>query len=359
MIEISDLAVASLLRGNQKRYLRVESWYDDQLLDDDIPVSVAREETDRSSSVPERVTLTVPRLARGVDYTPGRIDSPLGANGQVLKISIGIDVGSGSVEWLQRGWFVITSAEKRGDSIEVEAAGLLFKIAEARLVNPLQPSGTFKSTIQNLIEPALTVDFDSALTDRAVPASVNYDDDRLGALETTLAAWPAVADVTAEGFLYVTTADDPTEVSIALTSGQGGTIIEAHGISTREDVYNAVVAQGTTSDGGLVRGVAYDLTGPKRSGGPFNELPVPLYFDSPLITTQAQANSAATSRLKTLKRNTSINYDVEMVPHPALQVGDRVTLTTFDLTAAAGIIEALSLPLVAQGGSQTLRVRLL
>jgi len=352
VIELTDLAEAALLRGNQRRYLNIESWYDDELVDDDLPVSQGREEVDRASNVPERVTFSVPKRARGVSYLPTEIDSPLAANGQVVRVSLGIGTSQDQVEWLQRGWFVITSSEPRGDQIEVECAGLLWKIQEARLVNPLQPSGTFKSTIQNLVEPALTVEFDPTLSDRAVPTSVNYDDDRLGALNATLAAWPAVAEVNADGYLYVTSASDPATVSLALSSGTGGTVIEKATTSTREGIYNAVVAQGTASDGALVRGVAYDTTGPKRSGGPFNELPVPLFFDSPLITTQAQANTAAASRLVTLKRQTGVFYDVRMVPHPALQTGDRVTLD-----GLAGVVEALTLPLTAGGGEQTLRVR--
>lgn len=358
MIELSELAAAALLKGNQRRYVRVESWYDDALLDDNIPVSGGDLEIDRTSSVPERLTLTVPIEAKRTmdgtrfDYTPGAIDHPLSANGQLLRLTIGIGIISDQVEWLNVGWFVITESEASDDEVRVEAAGLLWKIQEARLVNPLQPSGTFKSTIQDLVEPALTVEFDSALTDRAVPSSVNYDDDRLGALETTLAAWPATADVTAAGTLYVTTADDPATVSLALSTSTGGTVIEATGASTREGIYNAVVMQGTASDGALIRGVAYDTNGPKRSGGPFNELPVPLFQDSPLITTQAQANAAALTRLATLKRSTSQQWTVRMVPHAALQVGDRITVD-----GTPYIVEALTLPLLADGGEQKLRVR--
>lgn len=358
MIEISEIAAASLLKGNQRRFLRVESWYDDQLLDDDIAIFSGAEDVDRSSNVPERVTLTVPRVAKRTydgqryDYTPGDLLAPLAANGQMLRVVVGIGVGYGNVEWLTRGWFVITDSEADGDEVRVEAGGLLWKIQEARLINPLQPSGTFKSTIRNLVEPALTVEFDSVLVDRSVPASVNYDDDRLDALNATLDAWPAVAEVTSEGFLYVTTVDDPADVSVALTTTSGGTVVKRVGKSTRDQVYNAVVAQGTLSDGGLVRGVAYDLNGPKRSGGPFNELPVPLFFDSPLITSQAQATAAAASRLTKLKRTTSQEFSVEMVPHPALQVGDRITID-----GVAYVIEASSLPLTAGGGEQKMRVR--
>jgi len=353
MIEISDQAASVLLSGNQTRRIRVESWYDDQLLDDDVPVTDGREETDRSLNVPERVTLTVPRTRRGVDYTPGELLSPLAANGQRLRILVGVGIGNGQYEWLQRGWFVITNSVRRGDQISVEAAGMLWLIQEARLVNPFQPSTNFVTSIRALVEPALTVEFDSALVDRSIPSTVNYDDDRLGALETTLTAWGAVADVTPDGFLYVTSSDDPATVSLELSSGVRGTVIQSSGESTRDGVFNAVVAQGTATDGGLVRSVAYDLNGPKRSGGPFNDLPVPFYFDSPLITTQAQAAAAARTRLATIKRGTGIMKDVEMVPHPALEVGDRVTLDGVD-----GIVEQYTLPLTAAGGAATAKVRL-
>lgn len=353
MIPISDAAAASLLRGNQKRSIRVESWYDDQLLSDDLPVEDGRDEVDRGSNVPERVTFTVPLRSGGVDFTPDDLLSPLAANGQTVRVSLGIEIGFEEIEWMQRGWYVITQSEVRGDAVEVEAAGLLWKIDEARLVSPLQPSGTFKSTIQRLVEPALTVEFDSSLVDRAVPASVNYDEDRLGALQTTLNAWPATAEVVADGYLLVSPVGDPTVASVALSSGPGGTVIKKVGRSTRDGVYNAVVAEGQTSDGNVVRGVAYDLNGPKRAGGPFNELSVPFFFTSPLITTAAQAQAAANSRMLSLKRSLSFTYDVEMVPHPALQAGDRVTLD-----GAAGIIEKLNTPWHAGGGSQSATIRM-
>jgi hypothetical protein len=353
MITISSAAASSLLRGNQKRFVRVESWYDDQLLSDNLPVEGGKEDVDRGSNVPERVTFSVPIRSGGVDYTPSDLLSPLAANGQVIRVSLGIEIAFEEIEWMQRGWFVITDSEVRDDAVEVEAAGLLWKIDEARLVSPYQPSGTFKSAIQKLVEPALTVEFDSTLVDRAVPAGINYDDDRLAALQTTLDAWPARADVTEEGYLLVSPVADPVTVSVALSTGPGGTVISKVGRSTRDGVYNAVVVEGQTADGGVVRGVAYDLNGPKRSGGPFNELPMPLFMSSPLVTTAAQAQAAANSRLLTLKRSLSFTYDVEMVPHPALQAGDLVTLD-----GEPGVIERLSTPWSAGGGSQTATIRM-
>ncbi len=357
MIDLSSAAAAALLRGNQRRYVRVESWRDDTLLDDDVPVAAGSLEVDRSSNVPERLSLSVPRYDRGVDYTPTDQAGPLAASGQRLRVQVGIGLAAGEVEWLQLGWFVLLSAEPRGDTIEVEAAGLLWLIQEARLINPLQPSGTLQSTIRQIVEPALTVVFDAGLTDRAVPSTINYDNDRLGALNATLDAWPAAASVTADGYLSVVPATDPAAAVLELTDGAGGTVIQARGTSTRDGVFNAVVAEGQTSDGGIVRGVAYDLTSRNRYGGPFSPLAVPFFFDSPLLTTQTQAQTAAATRLATLLRSTAQLYDVDLVPYPALEDGDRITLTTDRYGSFDAVVEALTLPLLAAGGNMALTVR--
>lgn len=358
MIEVSDAAAAILTAGQQIRYLRAEAWLDDELLDDDVPVAAGTLEIDRSLAVPERLTLSVPAVVRGANYTPVT-GSPLAADGQRLRLQAGVGIGGGQVEWLQLGWFVILSAERQDDTVAVTAAGMLSLIQEARLVNPFQPTDGFVATVRSLVEPALTVDIDAGLTDRSVPASVNLTEDRLANLNAVLDAWPAVAAVTADGYLSVVPAgDSPTAVAI-LSSSAGGTVIRAAGTSTREGVYNAVVATGTDSNGAVVRGVAYDTTGPKAYGGAFNPLPVPFYFDSPLLTTTDQAQAAAETRLATIMRTTVASYDVTMVPNPALQVGDRVLATDVDLGLAAApmIIEHLSLPLTADGGEQTMTIR--
>ncbi len=352
MITISAQAASSLLRGNQRRYVRMESWYDDRLLHDDIPVISGGEEVNRNAMVPERITFSVPRTDRGYDFTPVAIDDPLAANGQRLRVLLGVQIGVDEIEWLQRGWFVITESDPRGDVIEVTAAGLLFKIQEARLVNPFQPSGTMQSCIRRLVEPALTVNFDAAPADRSVPANANYDQDRLQALNITLSAWGAAADVDADGVLVVDQGDDMSTVQLAMKSTTGGTITRKSGVSTREGVYNAVVAQGVNATGGVVRGVAYDYTGPKGVGGPFNELAVPFYFESPLITTTSEASKAANTRLKTLRRNSSTMFTVECVPHPAIQAGDLLTID-----GQRVIVEGLNLPYTAEGGAMTLTVR--
>lgn len=356
MIPLTQEAASVLTRSYGLR-LSVESWLGDQLLADDIPVDAGSEEVDRSLRVPERVTLTVPRYDRGVGWSPTSDDHPLAANGQRLRVQVGIALDGGRVEWLQRGWFVVEETTADRDSVSVTAVGLLALIDEARLVSPYQPSGTIASTLRGLVEPALTVTYDAALVDRAVPSGINFDEDRLAALMELLDAWGADAYVTEDGYLSVVPAVQAAVPVLSLTDGVGGTVIEAIGSSTREGAYNVVVARGTASDGGQVQGVAYDALGPKRFGGDFNPLPVPYYYSSPLLTTVAQAASAAQTVLARMRRTTSREFTVRTVPHPGLQVGDVVSLTVGGDTALPCSVEALTLPYTADGGAQTLRVR--
>jgi hypothetical protein len=354
MITLSAAATDTLTRGHQ-RYFSVESWRNGVLLAADVPCVTGTEEVDRSLRVPERVTFTVPREDRGDTWAPGDDPAhPLAANGQTLRVKLGVGLAFGSIEWFQRGRFLIRSAEPNGDTVNVEAVGMLSWVDEARLVSPYQPSGTFASTLRGLVEPALTVAFSTALVDRSVPTGASYDEDRLGAVLELLDAWAADAVVDTEGVLQVVPAAQTLTPVLALTDGAGGTVINTSGSSTRDGAYNAVVARGTAPDGGQVQGVAYDTStsSPKYYGGPFNPLPVPMFFASPLLTSSYEASLAAATILARIQRQTGTLYTVDMVPHPGLQVGDVVTVN-----GTQASVETLTLPYHADGGQQRLTVR--
>lgn len=357
MIDLTAAATSVLTRGF-RYHLAVESYRDGELLAESVPVAAATEETDRSLRVPERVTLTVPRIDRGISWSPVTDDHPLAANGQRLRVQLGIGLTGNQVEWFQRGWFVIADSKANGDDVTVTALGLLTLIDEARLIAPYQPSGTLASTLRGLVEPALTVVVDSGLTDRSVPSGVNYDEDRLGAVLELVDAWPADLRTDPGGFLRVAPVDQSSTPVLALTDGAGGTVIRASGGSTREGAATVVVARGTASDGGQVQGVAYDLSGgPKSYGSPFNPLPVPFFFPSPLLTTVGQATAAAATVLARKQRQTAREFRVEMVPNPAVQTGDVVSITTDDYAGLLCTVEALALPYTPDGGPQTLTLR--
>jgi len=352
VITVSSTAL-DILTGSFQLEVAVDVWLGDQLIADDVPIASGSEDTDRTIAVPERVTLTLPRRDRGTDW--GAIDSPIAANGQRLRVSIGIGAGGSGTEWFDRGWFLIDDVAIDGNSVQVTAVGLLKLLSEARLISPFTPTGTITTALRSLIEPALPVAFDAALTDRAVPAGVNYSDDRLGNVSEILDAWPAEAYVDESGVLQVIPVVTPTVAVASLTDGVGGTVVSAASRTSRDNAYNVVVARGTASDGGQVQGVAYDLLGAHAYGGPFNPLPVPFFYQSPLITTVAQAQSAASTRLATLKRGNGTQFDVECVPNPTLQVGDAVNVTVNGV-AQLCTIEALQLPYTVGDSSSPQRL---
>lgn len=340
---------------------RVESWLGGVLLADDIPVADATEEVDRTLRVPERLTFTVPITDRGVSYDPTLDPAhPLAPYGQQVRVSVGVDLAPGVTEWVTRGWYLIQDADVDGDTVSVTAVGLLGLVEEARFVSPFQPSSTIVATLRKLIEPALTVVVDSALTDRSVPSGITWDEDRLGAVTELLDAWPADAFVTGEGYLHVTAPADSSSSVLSLNDGATGTFVDRTLKLTRDGAATVVVARGEATDGAVVQGVAYDLTGgPLAYDGPFNPLPVPYFFSSPLLTTNAQARSAASTVLARLRRSSRQDLQVEAVPHYALQAGDRITLESerLGIESQDAIVETLTMPLTAGGGAMQASVR--
>ncbi|MFI0900557.1 DUF5047 domain-containing protein [Streptomyces sp. NPDC020983] len=350
-----------VVTGSYTMEMRVSSWLGDELLADDIPIADGTETRDRSLAVPEQLTLSVPRRDTGVSWEPVQPTDPLAAYGQQLHVDYGVDVG-GHFEWIRRGVFLITDSSADDMTVSVTCEGLLSLINEARLAAPFQPSGTLVSTVRALVEPALTVQVDGALTDRTVPLGLEWDDDRMAALQEVLTAWPAAARVTEDGLLLVEPVTDGTPGSpvLALTDGVGGTVIRWSGATTRDGAFNAVVAQGEDATGAQITGVAYDTDGnsPYRIGGPYSPLMVPYFYSSSLLTTVAQCRAAAATRLTTLRRTASRTLDVTCHPHPGLVPGDIVSVTSADngLTGALASIETLELPYSPGQMSMTVRM---
>lgn len=357
MINVSALARTVIESGSFVYETRASAWLGGRLLAEDIPIAGGSyEETDRSLAVPERVQLTVPRRAGGVDWTPTEARSPLAANGQTIKISIGVGTGSATSEWFPRGEFLIQDTMADGETISVQAVGLLALIDEAKFVTPFQPSGTITGTLRKLLEPAVTVNLAAAPADRAVPASaVNWDSDRLAAVGELLDAWPADLLMHEQGYARVVPAATPTvgDAVRSFTDAAGGTVISATGRSSRDGGFNVVVATGYAADGGEVRGTAYVASGPWQFGtGTATPLPVPFGYSSPLLTTNVQCASAARSVLaRKMRAGVLRRFTIVCPPDPTLQAADPVLVTTDDgaLVDELCTVEAFTLPYTASG----------
>jgi hypothetical protein len=341
MIEVPAAVRAVIDSGSFTYYVRASAWLGDQLLAEDVPIDDAAEETDTTLNVPERVRLTVPRYARGIDWSPTTDTHPLAAKGQTLKISLGIGLAGDQVEWFQRGEFLFTESVEREDAVDA----------------PFQPAGTLGGTLRALIEPAVSVDLDASPADRAVPTSeINWDSDRLGAVGELLDAWPAVLRMHAQGYAEVIPDVAPTEAVRSFTNGTGGTIVTAAGRTTRDGGFSIVVATGYAADGGEVRGIAEVTSGPWAYGtGPANPLPVPFGYTSPLLTTNGQCAAAAMTVLRRKMRAAVLrSYVITCPPDPTLQAGDPVEITTDHVDQLLCTVESLGLPY--SPNTMTLRV---
>jgi hypothetical protein len=376
VITVSSAASTVLTRRTFRYTCRAAVTLGGQVLAEDVPIAAGREESDDSLRVPTRVTLTVPRVVAGVDWTPDGPEHPLAPYGQHIHVKLGIDLGSGLTEWIDRGEFLIHSNRitPEGDAVEVTAVDLLWRVDEAGLIAPYRPTGTYAQALRNLVEPALTVVWHADLADdsaRTVPSGLNYDEDRMEALLGLLTALDARAQTSPEGYLYVTPADyypDGAWVqryNFTSTSGVNqdlANVVQVAGAMTREDVYNAVVVTGQAADGGTVRGVSLDASGgPTSTSSEFNRLLVPFRYFSPLITTTEQAKKAAASVLRKRAGLEARRFEMTCVPDPRVLLNDQLDYrhlrSTYDEDEIRTVVERLTMPYTADSGPMQLTLR--
>jgi hypothetical protein len=373
MIDITDVAAGILNGYSFQLHSRLQSWRGGMPLAEDIPAFGILEEDDATLRVPERLTFQVPVEDRGVSWVPTTYDHPLSWHGQRIVAQVGVSVGNGAIEWMDRGTFLINSAETDSGAVSLECLGLLQLLDEAELKTEYQPkaSATLSTVLRAMIEPGITVDLDDAPSDRTIPTGITWSDNRLDNVYNVIDAWPARMQINEAGSLEVLDPlEDPdiSDVVFTFTDGAGGTVVEFNASGSREGAFNGVVAKGQYPDtagakaGQEIVATVYDTdaSSPFRYGGEFSPYLVPYGYASPLLTTLAQVQSAANTRMRTLRRQASRAVRITAVPHPALKCNDAVAVTSdrLGLAAELGRIEAMSLPHQAEGGAMGLTVRI-
>jgi hypothetical protein len=377
VISVSDVASKVLASQSIQLYCRIQSWLGDTLLADDVPISAGAEDLDATLRVPERVTISVPAVVDGVSWVPATPTDPLSWFGQRLVVQLGIGLDGGQIEWLNRGEFLINSADTDTGTVNVEALGLLQLVDEAVLMAEYQPStgSQFGDILRDLLLPGIGVNDDAAPTDRAPGiTAVSWSDNRLDCVIAALKAWPAQGVVDQDGQLVimpVPAAPTSADVVLVLTDGVGGTIITPKTSGSRDGLFNYALAVGQFPDsdkavtgfapiaGAPIYGSAYvtDPESPLVVGGDFSPYYVPVRLDSPLLTTQAQTQAAAKTLLARTFANATSTVVAECVPNPTLQTGDVVSVTSkrLGLDGSVGTIQALTLPYLP-GDSMSLTI---
>lgn len=337
------------LRSSHTVRVQVDAYRGGSLVASDLPVAGGSVAVDATSDVRRQLDLTIadPTLAPKAGDTTG----PLTPFGTELYVRRGIAFPNGTVEWVPLGWFRIqqVSASLGLDALKVQGVDRSRTVADAKFLTPTQSVTT--NTVPNEIK---------RLVQQAIPGAVFTD--TTGSTSSTpdlvweQERWPAISDLArsigAEVFfdadgkcLLRAVPSISNAVAWYVDAGEGGVMVSGSQETSRESTYNGVVATGERTD----QFAAYtstktddDPASPTYWLGPYGQ--VPYFYTSASITTQAQADAAASgllARTKGLTRSVSLSS----IPNPALDAGDVVQVVFPDGTYERHIVDSLTIPL--------------
>jgi hypothetical protein len=352
-----DGAPTDVLAGSSGWVPSVASWLGGSLLSGDVPVTSGRVTASVEDRRRVRLSMTVPEWTavngRKFYWAPGaNPEHPLATYGQELDVSVTVLSSIGG-EWSTRvGRFLITDWEENSDgSLSVTGDGLLRRVDDAKLTTPSQPrpGATLMTEARRLAPLGVSVAFDEALVDRAVPGSLVWESDRMAAFESIADAWPALLRVDEWGQVVFRAPlpDVPTPV-LTLKDGERGTVVGAPRADTREGAYNEVVARSSNPDREDVQAVVRQESGPMSATGPYG--PVTREWSSPLISTTTQAFNAAQTMVRNSLRPTRV-LPVTHAPDPRIDLDDPVEVIR-DGVSTWGYVTGYDLPLTATDGLQ-------
>lgn len=284
--------------------------------------------------------------------------------GTEIRLSRGVAFPDGSTELAPLGRFRVGAVADDltvPGAVSVTGPDKTAAVIDDRFLAPRagDTTKTIPGQIAALIQesiPGVTVTDLSGVT-TLVRDGVVWERERWDAIEELASSIGCVVYTNPDGAFVIEKETDPeAPADWTVTSGEVGILLGGSRSTTREGVYNVVVATSSPTDGSApVYGKAEDTdpASPTRVSGPFGR--VPRFYSSPLLTTDAQALSAAQAILaRSIGRRGAL--DVETLVNPALDAGDRVDVTFPDGSTQKHIVDSFSVPL-SPTGSMTLVTR--
>lgn len=349
MYPISAAARAAL-RGSHAVDSRVTAYTPASGVLAGVPVTSGSVEADAKSQVRRTASLAV---ADARLWPAGGFDalSPVGAE---VGIEFGIVLPTGT-EWVPVFRGPVQSASLSLPATSALAVTLADRskwVAEDRLDVPSQtrPATTTVAEIARLITESLPGVEVVDLTGNTTLAPVLDIDKERWQDGVEKLADSIAAEVYADGLGRFVIRRQPTldDAPVwVVDAGATGVLIKADRELTREGVYNAVIATGERTDGTppvYAKVTDDDPASPTRYGGPFGRRP--RYYSSPLLTSQAQAQTAAAAILARA-RGYVATVELEAVPNPALEPGDVIEVRLPDGSRQRHIVDKVPLSLAA------------
>lgn len=365
-------AFASTVRGSHEVVTIADLWYGGQLLVSNLHVTGGSVQIDDDADIRTTAKINVAdpwgRLLPVADDM-----TRLSVYGHEIHLRQGVTLAGGRVEYVNLGWLRVQNVQvterfrttsgkwtSGGAELEVEALDRMARVDDYRLLSPDQPKAgaTCLGEIKRLTAGIVPRAAWPAITDPAVPTSIVYDESRLDAIVALATAADVKIYIDRDGYLQIRQRAAAAAADWTLTGDPAGGLTGIVAEWSRDAVYNAVVARGeAATDAAPVQGIAYETTAssPTRWGGPFGW--VPAFYSSPVITTQAQANAAAATRLQTYLTGRDRVVTVECVPNPAAEPGRTVVTVTTPRESFTGRLVTMDLPLTANGGAAKITIR--
>jgi len=288
---------------------------------------------------------------------------PLAPYGNELYVERGIAYGNGQREWVGLGYYridTIEQGETPDGEITITGSDRNAGLRDGRFLSPQQFASTLtngqvvNSLIWGVYFFAGIIEWDDlAVRDDTINRTIVAEDDRLGTLRDLLTSLGKIGYWDHRGIFVIKTPPSTTGgPAWTIDAGQDGVLVQMSRGLTREGVFNAVVATGEAGDTTApARAVAtnQDPTSPTYYSGRFG--PVPRFYSSPFITTNAQALMAA---LTMLRQQLGLPYQVDLssVANPALEPYDVIEVRyprnsrNRSLRTETHIIDEVTIPLI-------------
>lgn len=287
---------------------------------------------------------------------PRRADDLLAPYGNELYIERGVKYSDDLVEYVGLGYHRIEEPDQDqapDGPIRISARDRMAGIIDALLTEPRQygTTASLAFIVTDLVTgvyPDATIEWDDDTGDDILTRSVIVESDRYRFLDDLVKAQGKIWYWDHRGVLVIKTPPSPASPVYDVDSGPGGVLLQLSRWLSRTGVYNAVVASGEGADTGYVaRGIAYDDNpdSPTYFSGRFG--PVPRFFSSPMLLSDAQARAAAESLLR---ETLGLPYtlDLALSPNPALEPGDPIRVRGPGRDGVeTHVIESLTIPLTA------------
>lgn len=328
-------------------------WYGGNLVYPDLPVSEWSHLWEASRQVNGQCSATV--IDDSGNLAPWGADDILGVGGSILQSTIIVDDLSLDLSWqrisksdpdetwqLGRDGLTWISGSA---TIPIEAEDLTLVVAGSRFMSPEAPreDATVKQEIVRLLSGIMLVQFDAGITDKQVPKSIVYQEERMDAVDDLVAAINCRQRMTADGRMHVYLPPDDTPVWTARGRAEGNLIQ----VSRAQDITtltNAVVSRNTLENGRELQSIATQRVGPLATTGPHNIWPMSREANFALdqVAIAKDANTALANKIE----DRVVEIPLRTVLHPGLEINDQIQVMVptilGDETALKGRVTTIS-----------------